>query len=492
MSVKLPTHIRSPDFVKTPSRRMLLKTGGLIFSVAIAGLAKGSSILNVRVWPAKEYTRVTIESDSPLKTHPLFVANPPRVAVDIEGIELSAALKELVKKILPDDPFISGVRIGQNTNSTVRLVMDLKQPVKPQIFNLEPVEKGQSKYQYRTVFDLFPISPIDPLEALIAERLQDTNSSTPGSQQETSNDPLIELLNKQGILQLPDKNGELNTAPSAQSDPHLVPGRNSKSLGTAPLIGKGEAPMQPAMIDRYIVIALDPGHGGEDPGAIGRKGTREKDIVLKIAFKLRTLINSTTLKTKSGMMPMRAFMTRDADYFVPLNTRVEKAQRVQADLFISIHADAFFNPDAQGASVFALNQGAASSAAALFMAKQENKADKVGGLNMSIKDEHLKRTLLDMSTTAQINDSLKLGTEMLNQLKNYEKLHKPHVEQAGFAVLKAPDIPSILVETAFISNPFEEKLLLSEEHQNKLAVALMLGIERYFLKTQPLARNRTT
>ena len=250
--------------------------------------------------------------------------------------------------------------------------------------------------------------------------------------------------------------------------------------------------MQPAMIDRYIVIALDPGHGGEDPGAIGRKGTREKDIVLKIAFKLRTLINSTTLKTKSGMMPMRAFMTRDADYFVPLNTRVEKAQRVQADLFISIHADAFFNPDAQGASVFALNQGAASSAAALFMAKQENKADKVGGLNMSIKDEHLKRTLLDMSTTAQINDSLKLGTEMLNQLKNYEKLHKPHVEQAGFAVLKAPDIPSILVETAFISNPFEEKLLLSEEHQNKLAVALMLGIERYFLKTQPLARNRTT
>jgi len=460
--------------------------------MSFAGIAKGASILNVRVWPAKEYTRVTIESDSPLKTHPLFVANPPRLAVDIEGIELSSALKELVSKVLPEDPFISGIRIGQNTNSTVRLVMDLKQPVKPQIFNLEPVEKGQSKYQYRTVFDLFPISPIDPLEALISERLRDTNTLANNPSQDTSNDPLIELLNKQGILEPLDKSGEPSTPHSPPIDPHAGVARNSKPMGTPPSTGQGEGGVHPALIDRYIVIALDPGHGGEDPGAIGRRGTREKDIVLKIAFKLRSLINATTLKTKSGMMPMRAFMTRDADYFVPLNTRVEKARRVQADLFISIHADAFFNPEAQGASVFALNQGAASSAAALFMANQENKADKVGGLNMSIKDEHLKRTLLDMSTTAQINDSLKLGTEMLNQLKNFEKLHKPRVEQAGFAVLKAPDIPSILVETAFISNPFEEKLLLSEEHQNKLAVALMLGIERYFFTNQPLARNRTT
>ena len=191
-------------------------------------------------------------------------------------------------------------------------------------------------------------------------------------------------------------------------------------------------------------------------------------------------------------MPMRAFLTRDSDYFVPLHSRVEKAQRVQADLFISIHADAFLTPTAQGASVFALSQGGASSTAARFMAQQENKADKVGGLNISVKDELLKRAMFDMSTTAQINDSLKLGSEMLDQIKKYEKLHKGQVEQASFAVLKAPDIPSILVETAFISNPEEERLLLSDSHQNNLAQALMQGIERYFKRNPPLARNRST
>jgi N-acetylmuramoyl-L-alanine amidase len=246
------------------------------------------------------------------------------------------------------------------------------------------------------------------------------------------------------------------------------------------------------MVDRYIVVALDPGHGGEDPGAIGKQGTQEKDIVLKIARKLQALVNSTTVRTKQGNMPMRAFMTRDSDYFVPLQTRVEKAQRVQADLFISIHADAFFTPEARGASVFALSRGAASSSAARFMAKQENKADSVGGLNIAVKDEHLKRALFDMSTTAQINDSLKLGGEMLEQIKRFELLHKPQVEQAGFAVLKAPDIPSILVETAFISNPQEEMLLLSDAHQNNLAEALMKGIELYFRRAPPLARNRST
>ena len=244
--------------------------------------------------------------------------------------------------------------------------------------------------------------------------------------------------------------------------------------------------------DRFIIVALDPGHGGEDPGAIGPRGTKEKDVVLKIAHRMRDRINNTVIKTRMGPLPMRVYLTRDADFFVPLQLRVEKARRVQADLFISIHADAFMTPDARGASVFALSQGAATSAAARWMASQENRADLVGGLNLKVQDATVQRALLDMSTTAQINDSLKLGNEMLGQIRRIGKLHKPQVEQAGFAVLKAPDIPSVLVETAFISNPDEEARLNSESYQNELSDALMRSIERYFLRNPPLARNRNT
>ncbi|WP_291467206.1 N-acetylmuramoyl-L-alanine amidase, partial [Acidovorax sp.] len=239
--------------------------------------------------------------------------------------------------------------------------------------------------------------------------------------------------------------------------------------------------------DRIIIVALDPGHGGEDPGAIGPAGTREKDVVLRVAYLLRDRINATTV----GGNPMRAFLTRDGDFFVPLGTRVQKARRVQADLFVSIHADAFTTPEARGASVFALSQGGASSTAARWLANKENQADLVGGINVQSKDQHVQRALLDMSTTAQINDSLKLGSVLLGEIGGMAKLHKPRVEQAGFAVLKAPDIPSVLVETAFISNPEEEKRLRSSAYQEQLADALMRGITRYFAKNPPLARSRS-
>ena len=494
-------------------RRDLLKKGGLVLLLGSSKIASATSILSVRVWPSKEYTRVTIESDSPLKTHPLFIANPPRLAVDLDGIDVSPTLKALSGKVLEDDPYILGVRVGQRSGSTVRVVFDLKQPVKPQIFNLEPVGNGQSKYEYRLVFDLYPTQPIDPLEALISERTRSKELAqgvTALSSSDLNNlnvsDPLLGLINQQHASikttpsPVPSKEAPPPLLPSSQSTleesakAHLDPSV-SVTAHTSASPSKETKDVKVAnveAIDRYIVVALDPGHGGEDPGAIGRLGTREKDIVLRIAHKLQTLINRTTLKTKQGIMPMRAYLTRDSDYFVPLQTRVEKAQRVQADLFISIHADAFLTPSAQGASVFALSQGGASSTAARFMAKQENNADKVGGLNISGKDELVKRALFDMSTTAQINDSLKLGSEMLDQIKRIEKLHKGQVEQASFAVLKAPDIPSILVETAFISNPDEERLLLSESHQNNMAEALMQGIERYFRRNPPLARNRST
>ncbi|HEY5581401.1 MAG TPA: N-acetylmuramoyl-L-alanine amidase, partial [Rhodoferax sp.] len=241
-----------------------------------------------------------------------------------------------------------------------------------------------------------------------------------------------------------------------------------------------------AVTDRLIIIALDPGHGGEDPGAIGPGGTREKDVVLRLAHRLRDRINAASIHGNT----VRAYLTRDADFFVPLGVRVQKARHVQADLFISIHADAFFTPHPQGASVFALSQGGASSSAARWMAAKENKADQIGGLNVKARDAQVTRALFDMSTTAQINDSLKLGSAMLGEIGRVGKLHKGQVEQASFAVLKAPDIPSVLVEAAFISNPDEEIKLNSETYQEQLASALMRGIEGYFSKNPPLARNR--
>ena len=435
-----------------PSRRELLHVGSLVLLLGQAQLARGASILAVRVWPAADYTRVTIESDTALRTRQTFVEQPPRLAVDIEGIELNAALRELVGKVRSDDPFIMGVRVGQFNATTVRLVLDLRQAVKPQVFNLAPVLSGQSQFQHRLVLDLYPVAQIDPLEALIAQHVQGDPKSK---------DALDELM----------ANPPKTKPPATQN--------------TAPV-----KPPEPSY-DRFVVVAIDPGHGGEDPGAIGPNGTKEKDVVLQMAHRLKERINNTVLKTKSGQLPLRAFLTRDADFFLPLQMRVQKAQKVQADLFISLHADAFFTPQARGASVFALSQGAASSAAARWMANKENGADAIGGLNIKVQDKTVQRALLDMSTTAQINDSMKLGHEMLGQIRRVGKLHKPQVEQAGFAVLKAPDIPSLLVETAFISNPEEEALLNSEAYQVKLTEALMRGIENYFMRNPPLARSRS-
>ena len=468
-------------------RRRFLQTTSALLLMGGADIAWGATILAVRVWPASDYTRVTIESDAALTTTPLFIANPPRLAVDIEGIELNSALKELVGKVRSDDPFITGVRVGQYTANTVRLVLDLRQMVLPQVFNLPPVRSsGNAQYQHRLVLDLYPTKVADPLEALIA--------------QHTNPDPLGELLarkmNKAAVSLTPSPPQTTASAPTSSTSTPMASA--SSPMVAAPSIpasasdSKTAATQSTHNTERFIIVALDPGHGGEDPGAVGPRGTKEKDVVLQIAHRMRDRINNTVIKTRMGPLPMRAYLTRDADFFVPLQSRVEKARRVQADLFVSIHADAFMTPDARGASVFALSQGAASSAAARWMASQENRADLVGGLNLKVQDATVQRALLDMSTTAQINDSLKLGSEMLGQIRRIGKLHKPQVEQAGFAVLKAPDIPSVLVETAFISNPDEEARLNSESYQNELSDALMRSIERYFLRNPPLARNRNT
>ncbi|WP_422843378.1 N-acetylmuramoyl-L-alanine amidase [Acidovorax sp. M2(2025)] len=474
---------------RPPSRRALLQAGSLVLLLGAQQIARGATILAVRVWPAPEYSRVTIESDGALVAKQFFVATPPRLAVDIEGIDLSPELRELVAKVKPDDPNIAGIRVGQNAPGVVRLVVDLKQAAVPQVFTLPPV----AAYRHRLVFDLYPAVPVDPLEALIAERLRDAPADTKTAAAATTpapaargtaappapaHDPLGDL-----IAQRAHRPGTPDNAPPPQVAAAPAP---------APAPAPAETPRPgnratSTQTDRIIIVALDPGHGGEDPGAIGPSGTREKDVVLRVAHLLRDRINATTI----GGNPMRAYLTRDGDYFVPLGVRVQKARRVQADLFVSIHADAFTTPEARGASVFALSQSGASSTAARWLANKENQADLVGGINVQSKDQHVQRALLDMSTTAQINDSLKLGTVLLGEIGGMARLHKPRVEQAGFAVLKAPDIPSVLVETAFISNPEEERRLRSSAYQEQLADALMRGITRYFAKNPPLARSRS-
>lgn len=468
-------------------RRALLKGGSLALLLSGQQIAFGASIVAVRVWPANDYTRVTIESDARVQSRQLVVGNPPRLAVDIEGIDLNPALRELVGKIRPDDPYINGLRVGQFAPEIVRIVFDLKKPVLPQVFSLAPV----AAYRHRLVLDLYPEQPVDPMEALIAERMRDAPASAPApayaQPKPSAADPLGDLMAQQAARPTPSAPV---TPPPLPPTVAIATPRPAAPPSVAP--APAPAPAQVAnaatstRTDRIIIVALDPGHGGEDPGAIGPNGTREKDIVLQVAHRLRDRINSANVNGN----PMRAFLTRDADFFVPLHVRVQKARRVQADLFVSIHADAFTNPDARGASVFALSQRGASSSAARWLANKENDADKVGGINIRAEDLHVQRALFDMSTTAQINDSLKLGTAMLGEIRNVGKLHKGQVEQAGFAVLKAPDIPSVLVETAFISNPEEETKLRSTGYQEDLADALMRGIQRYFAQNPPLARSR--
>ena len=467
-------------------RRRLLQAGTLAFLLGRQQIAFGASVVAVRVWPAPDYSRVTLESDKPLKTTQTFIPNPPRLAVDIQGMQLTNTLKELAVKVQPDDPNIASIRIGQNSPNVVRMVLDLKQAAKPQVFTLKPVPP----YQHRLVLDLYPAQELDPLAQLIQERLPGSSELAANTAAATAaapahdDDPLSQLI------------AQRQTAQTAQVEP-AAPATAAPPSAPAQVAAAPAQPAQPAQpapstktagpTERIIIVALDPGHGGEDPGAIGPRGTREKDIVLKIALLLRQRINATRINGN----PMRAFLTRDADFFVPLATRVSKARRVQADLFISIHADAFTKPSAKGASVFALSPKGASSAAARWLADKENQADLIGGVNVTSKNKAVQNAVLDMSTTAQIRDSLHLGSAVLSHIGGFAKLHKPKVEQAGFAVLKAPDIPSVLIETAFISNPDEELRLRSPAYQAKLADAIMQGIRQYFAKFPPTARSRS-
>jgi N-acetylmuramoyl-L-alanine amidase len=447
------------------TRRTLLKAGGtLLLSVLTPLPARAAQILAVRVWPAEDYTRVTLENDADLKTSHFIIKDPERLVVDIEGLDLNPELKSLVAKIQSNDPYIMQVRVGQNRPGVVRLVFDLKEQIRPQVFTLAPV----GEYKHRLIFDLYPIQELDPIAAMI-EKGEWSSDGVPVGQP-----PVAEQHPAPG-LPLPD-----NRIPAPGVPSEAVPRPDIARAEPR----KPEPPKNGDNLVRMLTIALDPGHGGEDPGAIGGRGSREKDIVLAIAKRL---------KAKLEQHPnMRVMLTRDGDYFVPLNKRVEKARKVDADLFVSIHADAFVKPTARGSSVFVLSEKGASSSAARWLANKENQADLIGGANSRGGDPQLASVLFDLSTTAQINDSLKVGKAVLQQIGGINKLHKNAVEQAGFAVLKAPDIPSILIETAFISNPEEEARLLDNNYQEQIADAIVKGIRSYFAKNPPLAKNRLT
>lgn len=432
--------------------------------VSLAGNVPVGDIVAVRVWPAAEYTRVTLEHNSGLKFSHFLVTGPDRLVVDIEGVDLNAALRDLVGKVIPNDPYIGAVRVAQNKPRVVRLVFDLKVPVNPQMFELAPV----ADYQHRLVLDLFPVAPLpDPIASLIDERIAPQGAGQlPDGRR--ANDMLNGKADERGGAKAEGRNDGRNPRDAARES-----GRSQSSVVNADEAGQQSASSSSGA-KRLVTIALDPGHGGEDPGAIGAAGTHEKRVVLDIARRVKARIDAVP--------GMRAVLTRDGDYFVPLNQRVEKARRARADLMVSIHADAFIKPEARGSSVFALSERGASSVAARWLADNQNAADLIGGVNVRTQDAQLARVLFDLSTTAQISDSLKVGKAVLQELGGIAHLHKAQVEQAGFAVLKAPDIPSILIETAFISNPEEERRLNDDAYQEQLAKAIVTGIQRYFQK----------
>jgi N-acetylmuramoyl-L-alanine amidase len=411
----------------------LLRTAFLaLAALALSGSVTGAeSVRAARVWPAQDYTRVTLESAEPLKHRLLVLKNPDRLALDLTDVDLASVQQGLDGKIVPTDPHVAGMRVGQFKPGVVRVVLDLKAEAKPQIFTLPPI----GYYGHRLVLDIHPTEPPDPILALLREQ------QSPG-------------------------------------EPHAdaSPGTRGGNANRKPRNGSREAS---STARRPVTIVIDPGHGGEDPGARGRRGTHEKKVTLRISQRLKALINAEP--------NMRALLTRDGDYFISLKERVEKAERARADLFVSIHADAVRKPQVRGSSVFALSERGATSKMAQLVAQRENTADLIGGVSLEGKDYHVKMTLADLSLTAQISDSLKLGRAVLGELGGINSLHKQNVEQAAFGVLKAPGIPSILIETAFISNPEEERRLNDAAYQEKIARAILRGIKSYVGKNPPLS-----
>lgn len=427
------------------NRREALRILAALVAGGAASLAyAGPRVLAVRAWPGKESTRITIESDSELRFFVSSLANPDRTVIDITDVQADAAFQKALETLKNDTGVLSKARIGQYRADTARLVLELKSRAESAAFALPPV----GPYNHRLVIDLTPVDADDPIATFLTKLIE----------RET---------------QLEKAQAERDAIAAAQ--PPLLPPKPSvlPRVLPAPTTPSRRSTLPPHI--KPFVVVLDPGHGGEDPGAVGPAGTYEKNVVLAIALKARQLLEQDRR--------IVVFMTREEDVFIPLGERVRKARSVHADVFVSIHADAFTRPDARGSSVFALSDRGASSAAAKWIADKENQSDLIGGVRLVGRDPMLAKMLLEMSQSITNADSLKLGRGMVAELKPVGRMHKGAVEHAGFAVLRAPDIPSILIETAFISNPEEERKLANSNHQLKLALAIRSGV-RKFLATQ--------
>lgn len=396
---------------------LVTAVGVLLAALAAEALA-ASDIRSVRLWRAPDNTRLVFDLSGPVQHSVFTLAAPDRIVIDVSGAKLATSLEQLSLANTP----ITGVRSAQRSADDLRVVIDLSAPVSPKSFTLAP----NQQYGHRLVVDLFDQSSAPP--------------SAPTSSVAASAPPV--------------------PVTPTQPPPKLTPVPNGK---------------------RDIVIAIDAGHGGEDPGALSPvKGQYEKNVTLAISRELQRQINA-----EKGF---RGELVRTGDYFIPLRKRTEIARKKGADLFVSIHADAAPRASAFGASVYALSERGATSETARWLADAENQSDLIGGAgNVSLddKDKMLAGVLLDLSMTASLSSSLNVGQKVLSNMSSITPLHKRRVEQAGFMVLKSPDIPSILVETGFISNPNEAKKLHTASHQQALARSITTGIKQFFHENPP-------
>ncbi len=398
----------------------LLAGACIWFASSAVAFAETVDFKGVRLWAAPDHTRVVFDTSGTVKHKIFSLANPSRVVIDVPSAKASKTLVAAKNQ----SGLVQGIRTARKDKNTLRIVLDLTQGAKPKSFSLKPNEQ----YGHRLVVDLYE---------------QDTAPA-------------------KAAVKVPERQQPVKVAGAASSN-EAAPVKTTLTAADTSF--------------RELVIAIDAGHGGEDPGAVGRRGTREKTVVLAIARKLAELI-----KKEPGMRPV---MIREGDYYIGLRQRINKARQHNADLFISIHADAFRDHRARGSSVFVLSNRGASSEMARWLAAKENAADLAGGVSLDDKDDVLASVLLDLSQSASREASHEVASNMLGELKRLGKTHKSSVQSAGFMVLKSPDIPSILVETAFISNPTEESNLRNGNYQAKLAKAMLNGIRDYFDNNPP-------
>lgn len=409
--------------------RWLLNTA-LLAILLVASGAQAAVIEGIRIWRAPDHTRIVLDLSGPVQHVIAPLSNPERLVLDIAGAALNANAEALP---ITDTP-IAQIRTAVHNKTDVRLVFDLKTKVQPRSFLLKPHAGNPD----RLVLDFYDINPTQT----------PSTGTTAAVSAPTSGTPVV-------------------TAPVVSAPVVATP--------KVPAATKFGVPGQ-----RDIIIAVDAGHGGDDPGAIGPSRLREKDVTLAIAKELVAALNA-----EQGFS---AKLVRTGDYFIPLKKRRDIARNMQADLFVSIHADAFTKPSARGASVFALSRHGATSETARFLAQRENESDLiggVGGISLEDKDEVLVGVLVDLSMTSTLNDSLRVGQQVLNSMGLMANLHKHQVEQAGFMVLKSPDVPSILVETGFISNPDEARKLATHSYRKQMANAVFNGVRQYFIQSPP-------